>query len=193
MGLYPFFKIYFRFKVRGPQPPMAGPLIVAANHASLIDPVVLQVALRRRMHYLMTSDYYFLPMLNRYSRIMRCIPVMEGEFNRKAIRSALEVLGAGGALGVFPQGGLQDNVEAETGMRGIGLLIAKARTPVVPVRIRGTARVMPRGARVPRPFSVDVHIGEPRVFHKDDSESSASRHEYLGTVTHSVMHAIAAL
>jgi 1-acyl-sn-glycerol-3-phosphate acyltransferase len=193
MSLYPLFRLIFRFKVRGPQPPMEGPLIVAANHASLVDPVMLQVALRRRLHYLMTSDYYFKPFFNRYSRIMRCIPVMEGDFNRQAIQSSLDVLAAGHAIGVFPQGGLNDHVDADSGLRGIGLLIARSKVPVMPVRIRGTARVLPRGASIVRLHSVDVHLGEPRFFHDLERPARASRHHRLERVTRAVMSAIAEL
>ncbi len=186
----PLLKLLCRFKVRGPLPPVSGPLIVAANHESLMDPLVLQAALNRRLHYLMTSVYYFKPSLNFYSRIMRCIPVMEGRFNREALRTATEVLAEGRCIGVFPQGRIRRSGDMESGLRGIALMAVKSGPPVLPVRIRGTGRVLPKGARFIRPAAIEVHRGNPIVFSMPAKARPEGRRGYLETVTKSIMKAI---
>jgi 1-acyl-sn-glycerol-3-phosphate acyltransferase len=187
-----FLKIYCRMKVRGDGIPPRGPLIVAANHESLIDPVVLQIALRRRMHYLMTSDFYFKPSMNRYFRIMRCIPVMEERFNREALRSALEVLGAERPIGIFPQGGLREAGDFTCENHGIALLALKSRNPVYPVRIIGTGSVLPRGARFLRPRPIEVRVGSA-LSPAGDLATGDSRRRQLETVTSRIMNAISKL
>jgi 1-acyl-sn-glycerol-3-phosphate acyltransferase len=190
LTVVPLLKVFFRFKSHGLPIPASGPVIVAANHESLIDPVILQAAVSRRLHYLMSSDFYFKPVMNRYSRIMRCIPVMEERFNREAIRTGIEVLAAGRALGVFPQGMIRPSGDVEAGMRGIAMLAAKSGASVIPVRIRGTGRALPRGARFIRPTRLEVHRGDPVEYQAPSPGSGRSRRGYLVEFTESVMNAI---
>ncbi|MHC4946601.1 MAG: lysophospholipid acyltransferase family protein [Planctomycetota bacterium] len=188
-----FLKVFCRMKVCGEKLPPRGPLIVAANHESLIDPVVLQIALRRRMHYLMTSDFYFKPWMNRYFRVMRCIPVMEERFNREALRSALDVLSAQRPIGIFPQGGLREAGDFSCDNHGIALLAKKSRNPVYPVRIIGTGRVLPRGARILHPSPIEVRVGPPLFPAKDGDVPGNQKRQYLKTVTSRIMNAISKL
>lgn len=171
-------------------PPDCGPFIIAANHASLMDPVVLQAAVKRRLHFLMTSDYYFKPVLNRYARIMRAIPVMEERFNREAIRAALEVLASGRPIGVFPQGELRAEGRIGQGMRGTALLAEKSGAPLYPVKLRGTGRALPVGARFIRPAAVEVQIGRPINVGDLQKETRTSRHGRLQTITAELMERI---
>lgn len=151
---------------------------------------MLQASVKRRLHFLMTSDYYFKPVLNRYSRIMRAIPVMEERFNREAIRAALDVLAAGKPIGVFPQGELRAEGRLGQGMRGTALLAEKSGAPLYPVKLRGTGRALPVGARFIRPAAVEVRIGEPIKASDLEEESHTSRHGRLQTITAELMERI---
>ena len=190
LGFRPLLKVFFRFKVHGPPLPASGPLIVAANHESFMDPVILQLGVNRRLHYLMSSDFYFKPFLNRYSRIMRCIPVMEERFNREAIRSGLEVLADGRPIGIFPQGMIRPSGDVEAGMRGIAMLAAKSEAPIIPVRIRGTGRALPKGARIIRLKRIEIYRGEPLAYQAPSPGSGRSRRSHLAGITDAVMQAI---
>ncbi|MBU0754603.1 MAG: 1-acyl-sn-glycerol-3-phosphate acyltransferase [Planctomycetes bacterium] len=189
-GIGAFLKIAFRLKVTGETVPPDGPLIVAANHESLLDPIVLQIAIRRRLQFLMTSDYYFKPLLNRYVRMMRCIPVMEEQLNREALRTALKVLAAGRPVGIFPQGGLRKAGDFSTDLRGIGLLADKSRSRILPVRLMGTGRAWPRGARFFHPSRIEVRIGKP--FHPEviADRDAVDRRSFLHRITLEVMRAV---
>ena len=188
----PLLKLFFRFQSYGEAVPGEGPIIVAANHASFLDPVVLQAGVSRRLHYLMTSLYYYKPLLNAYSRCMRCIPVMEGSVNREALEKSLEVLHEGRCIGVFPQGEIRPEEDRSHGMRGIALLAARSGAPVLPVRIRGTGRALPRGSRFPKPVKITVHRGRP-FFVRLPAARGRSRRDRLAAATASIMDAIARL
>src|SRR6185503_4690980 len=77
-----------------------GPVILAANHRSFIDPLVLGSAVERRVTYMMTAKYYDKPALNWFFRMSRCIVVDEEGDNKKALRDSLDVLEAGKVLGI---------------------------------------------------------------------------------------------
>jgi 1-acyl-sn-glycerol-3-phosphate acyltransferase len=158
-------RVYHGFTTSGPQPPDEGPFIIAANHESFLDPVVLQYAVRRRrLHYMMSALFYHTRLLNYFSSAMRAIPVEEGGPNRRSIRLALEVLEAGRPVAIFPQGGRMDAGDLSGGFKGVAFLIRKAGVPVVPARIAGTGKALPRGARFPRPARIGVRLGEPLDF-----------------------------
>jgi 1-acyl-sn-glycerol-3-phosphate acyltransferase len=153
-------KTYFRLRSEGPPPPPRGPFIVAANHESFLDPIVLQLALgARRVHYMMLASFYYTRLLNRYCNVMRCIPIREDGPNRESLRLALDVLAAGRPVGIFPQGGRMAPGDMTGGMMGVGFLARKAGVPVIPARIDGCSRALPVGALFPRPARISVRLG----------------------------------
>jgi 1-acyl-sn-glycerol-3-phosphate acyltransferase len=182
-------KAFFRFSVSGPQPPAAGPCIIAANHESFLDPVVLQFAVRkRRIHYMMIDTFYYTRTLNLFSNAMRCIPVEEKGLNKESLRLGLEVLEAGRPLGIFPQGGRMDAGDLSGGYQGVAFLARRSGAPVIPARIAGTGRALPAGARFPRPARISVALGAPL-----DLAAPAGRRLGLEELTRAVMSGIQAL
>lgn len=175
-------RVFYGFTARGPQPPDEGPFIIAANHESFLDPVVLQYAVRRRrLHFMMTTLFYHTRLLNRFSCAMRAVPVEEGSPNRRSLRLALEVLDAGRPIAIFPQGGRMDAGDLSGGFKGVAFLIRKAGVPIVPARITGTGKALPRGARFLRPARIGVRLGSAL-----DLEAGAG----LDEITVAIMSAI---
>jgi 1-acyl-sn-glycerol-3-phosphate acyltransferase len=78
-----------------------------------------------------------------------------------AMRTVLRLLGEGKAVVMFPEGTRSPTGQLQEARAGIGMMVAKAGVPVVPMRIWGTERALPRGASVPRPARVTVVFGEP--------------------------------
>lgn len=187
------FALYFRFKITGPPVPSNSPFILAANHESLIDPVVLQVGVKHRVHYLMTSDYYYKPVLNWYSRVMRCIPVMEDAFNRDAIRCSLKMLASGRSIGIFPQGGLRPGNDFSEAMNGVALLALKSGANVVPARLVGTGKAMPKGALMARPSKIELRLGKAIEVNGAKTHSKLSKHDQLERLTARLMDSISQL
>jgi 1-acyl-sn-glycerol-3-phosphate acyltransferase len=150
--------------------PRSGPVLVAGNHTGFLDGPIVFMMLPRPSMFLVKSELYSGP----WAKVLafaRQIPVRRGAPDRTALGRALDVLAAGGVLGVFPEGtrgeGRLENIQ-----HGIGYLALRAGCPVVPVVCRGTAEALPKGKVLPRlrapvdvifgpVFEIEVH-GDPR-------------------------------
>lgn len=182
-----FLKLFYRFKVEGSLPPDKGSFIMAANHESLLDPVALQIAVKnRRLHYMMTSLFYHTRQLNFFSRAMRCIPVYNGSsVNRDALRMALDVLKADHPVGIFPEGQRVSDGEEGNPFRGVAFIAKRAGVPVIPARIRGTGKALPKGAKWFRRSRVTVTLGEPIIFARPNGSKAD-----LDEMTEAIMSSI---
>jgi len=149
----------FRLRVVGAEHlPRHGPVLIAGNHTGFLDGPIVFMMLPRPSAFLVKSELYSGP----WAKVLafaRQIPVHRGAPDRTALRRALDVLAAGGVLGVFPEGtrgeGRLENVQ-----HGIGYLALRAGCPIVPVVCLGTAEALPKGKKLPRwRAPVDVIFG----------------------------------
>lgn len=154
-------KPYFRLRLEGGRHLPAGPFIVAPNHVSFLDPVVLQSALPRRLVFLMTRSWFDRPALRWFFAAMRCVPVEDEGRNRRALTLGLQALAAGVPVGIFPEGRVQDDGRVGEFSHGVASLSLRAGVPVVPAAILGTRDALPRGRWFPRPVRVTVRLGAP--------------------------------
>jgi 1-acyl-sn-glycerol-3-phosphate acyltransferase len=81
-----------------------------------------------------------------------------------ALRTVLRLLAEGKPVLMFPEGTRSDDGQLKEGRAGIGMIAAKARAPIVPMRIWGTNHALPRGASLPRPAKVIVRFGAPFTY-----------------------------
>ncbi|MEC3978691.1 lysophospholipid acyltransferase family protein [Amycolatopsis sp. H20-H5] len=149
----------FKVRVHGRERvPATGAVVVIANHSSMIEPQLIFGMLPRRSAFLVKQEMFrgrftswFFPQLGQ-------IPVKRGEFDRKPLLTAVDVLKNGGVVGIFPEGtrGSGDVGSAE---RGAAWLVRSAGATVVPVATRGTLKPED-GKRRWRP-RVDLLVGEP--------------------------------
>jgi 1-acyl-sn-glycerol-3-phosphate acyltransferase len=140
--------------------PACGPFIITANHASEIDPVVLSAAMPFRVTYLAGRELDRYPLLFGLIRLFNPIFVRRGAPDVAALKACLDRLARGEVLVVFPEGGV---VQPGLGslQPGAAFLAIRAQVPVVPVGLRGLARMWPLRARFPRPARVTVRVGDP--------------------------------
>lgn len=184
------FGIVFRLRVIGRENvPPTGPCVIAANHASFLDPPLVGVAVRCRPVRFMARDslFRFRP-FGWFLRKVMVIPLARERGDVGALRQGIAVLKAGGVLGLFPEGTRSPTGELQPAKGGVGFLIAKAGAPVVPVYVDGSYRALPRHRKWIRPTRITVRIGPPIspaevLSHGKDYEAIAAR----------VMSAIAAL
>jgi 1-acyl-sn-glycerol-3-phosphate acyltransferase len=142
-------RILFRIRISGLEHlPPSGPVLVAGNHTGFLDGPLVMIFLPRPSAFLVKSELYAGP-FRRVLQFARQIPVRRGTTDRTALGRALEVLGGGGVLGVFPEG-TRGSGRLETVQHGIGYLALRAGCPVVPVVCLGTADAMPKGSKLPR-------------------------------------------
>ena len=110
---------------------------------------------------------------------------------RPALDTALTVLQAGEAFGIYPEGTRSRDGRLARGKTGVAWLALTADCPVVPVAVHGTDRVQPIGARWPRPARVSITFGEPLTF--PEQRGQAGKGQARREVTDRIMEAIAAL
>jgi 1-acyl-sn-glycerol-3-phosphate acyltransferase len=153
-ALWAAFKTVWRLRARGTQNvPEAGGVIIACNHVSYLDPPVLGAASPRRIQYMAKQELFEIPVLGPAIAAVGAYPVDRHGSAAAAIRRSVEVLNAGGAIGIFPEGTRNRDGSAPV-QRGVALLASIAKVPVVPARIVGTEHAN-RFARF------EVYFGEP--------------------------------
>jgi 1-acyl-sn-glycerol-3-phosphate acyltransferase len=154
----------FGLQVTGEQHiPPTGPVILAANHGSQIDPVVVVAAVSRRCTFLAAAELLTMPVLGALIRPFRPVPIKRGRFDRGAIQECLARLGRGEALVIFPEGKISTDGRLRPAHDGLAFLAAQARVPIVPIGIAGTYEVWPLGTRMPRRGRIIVRAGAPFV------------------------------
>lgn len=152
-----FFRVWLRLRVRGrPRPFPRGPLVVAANHCSFLDPLLLAVTVPRRVVYLVTSSVYDLPFYRPWMWLFGCIRVNDDSVNVEAMHAALAALRRGQVVGIFPEGGLADDGRIKEGHIGVASLLLLGDAPVQTLAIVGSHDAMSRGVKFPRPVRVEV-------------------------------------
>ncbi len=144
------------------QVPVKGGAVIAGNHPSVLDGLLLLAVSPRPVRFLVAEDLYAHRYLNPFFRMLGCIPVYRTKtHNGDALRAAVAALEAGELLGIFPEGTIHYHGSMQELKRGVALLALKTGAPVVPLAIRGTFEAFPDGARVPHPRPVHLQFGTP--------------------------------
>ena len=132
------FKLLWRFTATGAENvPRAGPVIVASNHLSYLDPVALGIGLPRMVTYLAKKELFEIPVLSFFVRGCGAYPLDREAGGVAAVRAALRVLKEGRCVGIFPEGTRNLGGSApEKG--GAAFLAALSGAPVVPAAVAGT-------------------------------------------------------
>jgi 1-acyl-sn-glycerol-3-phosphate acyltransferase len=170
--LKPLTRLIYRPVIEGADKvPREGPLILASNHLSFIDSIVIPLVAPRRIFYLAKAEYFggrgpVSRLRDGLFRTLGAIPV-----DREAARSAqasldaaLRVLKAGDAFGIYPEGTRSRDGRLHRGHTGVAWLAINASAPVVPVGLVGTEKIMPVGSRIPRVRKVTIRFGDPMDF-----------------------------
>lgn len=156
------FKLFFRLKVTGQQNiPQDGPFIIVANHSSLLDPFILGVSIKPKIIFVAAAYLFKIRWLGYLLRKANSIPVQR-ENDIKAIKQTLKILQQGGILGIFPEGGIDRHKNNLPVKAGAAYLATKIGVPIVPIKIKGVDKVLPRGAKFIRSLNkIEVEIKKP--------------------------------
>ena len=140
--------------------PRKGPLIVACNHISFWDPPLVGAHLPREMHFVAKAELFHNPLFGALIRAYNSIPIQRGPQARTGLRGAEEVLSAGGAVLIFPEGTRNKSGELLAPRAGVGRLAAATRTPVAPACITGSNQIR-RSMR--RQVRIRITFGSPMM------------------------------
>ena len=159
------FAVYFRWRIIGADNvPKKGGVILAANHASYIDPPLVGCALPRDINYLARESLFRFPIVGAVLRSWNSVPVDRDGGGAAGLREILNRLLAGGGIILFPEGTRTLDGNLQPARSGIGLTVIKSVAPVVPVRVFGTYAAYGRRHTFPRPYQIIVKYGPPMDF-----------------------------
>ncbi len=168
-----------------------GPVILAMNHQSYLDPPLAGIACDRAIYFLARRTLMDLPLFRWLLPKLNVIPVNQEGIDRSALKALIRVLKSGNAALVFPEGARTLDGNLQPAQPGVGLVIAKTLAPVVPMRIFGAHQALPRGGGGLHFVPITIVVGEPIFFTPLELESPAkNRYEQI---SQRVMDAIAAL
>lgn len=171
--------------------PEKGPVILASNHISFLDPMIIPTASHRRMHSMAKAELFKVPVLGWLMKLFLAFPVKRGSLDMAALKNSINVLKRGDALLLFPEGTRSLTGEIQEAKPGIGFIVYHSRVPVVPVLVEGTDKALPKGAWMPRPKKVKVIFGKPLSFERYFSQKgSKETYELIGN---DIMRAIKVL
>jgi 1-acyl-sn-glycerol-3-phosphate acyltransferase len=163
---------YFRWRVFDPENvPLHGPVILACNHQSFLDPPLVGSALHRPVNYLARESLFRFPILGAILRSWNVVPVDRDGGGAAGLRAILDRLLKGGAILLFPEGTRSKEGNLQPARSGIGLTVIKSNAPVVPVRVFGTFKAYNRTHKFPRPHPVAVKYGRPIDFSRERAEA----------------------
>ena len=160
--VFPLFRVLFRGSTQGLEHvPMEGPLVVASNHGSHLDPPLLGHALGRPVAFMAKAELFAIPLLGAVIRACGAYPVRRGASDREAIRTATAKLEQGWATGVFLDGTRQANGRVNNPLPGAALLAARSGAPLLPVAIVNSHRALGSGRIWPRLVPLQLRVGAP--------------------------------
>ncbi|MFC8447990.1 lysophospholipid acyltransferase family protein [Kitasatospora sp. NPDC057223] len=175
--------------------PRKGGVILASNHLSFIDSVVIPLTAPRRVHFLAKAEYFtgtgLKGALSRgFFEAIGAVPVERGTYRsaQASLQSALEILEADKAFGIYPEGTRSLDGRLYRGKTGVAWLALTAGVPVVPVALEGPEQILPVGRRLPRIRKVTVRFGAPLDF--TELHGKARSAQARRQVTDEVMRAI---
>ncbi|HEB52443.1 MAG TPA: 1-acyl-sn-glycerol-3-phosphate acyltransferase [bacterium] len=185
-------RVLFRCRIEGEVPAFGDGYVLAANHASFLDPLILGASVRRRVIYLMAETVWRSARVGWFYRWTRTIPLSARGGNRGALRAARQVLAQGRVIGIFPEGGLSRDGGLMLGSPGAVSLVLNEGKPIIPVGILGASRVLPSGKAWPRFGRIVVRFGKP-IMPAEIEALGGDRRSRLRRATRLIMQRIAEL
>ena len=168
----PAARLVYRPRVEGLEHiPTEGPVILASNHLSFVDSIIIPIVVPRRVFFLAKAEYFegtgVRGALSRwFFTSMGNIPVHRGQGRsaRASLDTAIQVLRDGDAFGIYPEGTRSLDGRLHRGRTGVARIALESGAPVVPIGLSGTDKVQPVGRKLPKIVRVTVRFGKPLDF-----------------------------
>ncbi|MHA6483868.1 lysophospholipid acyltransferase family protein [Paenibacillus sp. strain BS8-2] len=167
------YRLLFRLEAKGLHHiPAEGPVILASNHISNLDPPTIGVLVPRKVNFMAKEELFKVPVLGPLITAFGAFPVKRGGVSKEAIKSAITLLKAGNVLGIFPEGSRKTPGAAK---KGAAMIAVRSGATIIPVAIVGKYRIFRKTL---------VCYGAPIDLHAIIQESSP---DMLEQVTDAVM------
>ncbi len=165
------------------QEPISPPVVFACNHASQMDILALYRALPVEFRFLVKKELFKVPLLGFAMKKAGYIPIDRKNSRAavKSIKDAAERLKQGASIVIFPEGTRSVDGRLQEFKEGGFMLAIKSGCPVVPVAIKGSHKVLPKGALIARPGLIEVSVGSPIPVQSEDGRLSRSE---IAKITH---------
>ncbi|WP_026554843.1 lysophospholipid acyltransferase family protein [Arthrobacter sp. 35W] len=177
--------------------PTEGPFIVAPNHLSFLDSVIVQALMPRPVSFFAKAEYFTTKgvkgrLMKTFFESVKSIPVERGEHaaSVQALKTLLDILAKDEGIGIYPEGTRSRDGMLYRGRTGVGWLALTTGAPVLPVGLIGTEKLQPADRNGIRPQHFTMKIGEPLYFEKTGPDHSLPARR---AVTDTIMDAIAGL
>ena len=173
---FSLFKILFDWEIKGKENiPRKGGFIIASNHLSYLDPPIIGIAYPRKVHYLAKSSLFQIPVLNFLIKIYGAIPIEREKEYSISIKKGIEILKKGEGLVIFPEGTRNPEGNIEMPKKGVSFLAYKTGVPVIPKKLKGTEKALPKGKKFLKPAKVKVIFGSSIKVENNDYINQANR------------------
>lgn len=190
-AIHAVFRLIFTLEYFGEENvPEAGPVIIAGNHPSYLDPLLVTLPIERRVYFMAWDKLFTIPVLGSILRQAGAFPVRLGTKDPNAYNKALEVLSDGRALGIFPEAGRTAEGPMNPLKTGTARLAIESGAPIVPVTITGAYDAWPSSRLVPWPRKITVKYHRPIVLDPVEVSSNGELREFQEGVMRDVRDAI---
>jgi len=146
-----FVRVVWGFRKSGSDAiPASGPVVIASNHISNWDPILVGMGCRRDVHFMAKEELFRNPLVARVLSAVNAIPIRRGALDRSALRAASRVLRDGNVLVMFPGGTRDESGEVHEPRSGVGFIACMNEAPIVPACVSGSnspARAFVAGTR----------------------------------------------
>ncbi|SMO42016.1 lysophospholipid acyltransferase family protein [Melghirimyces algeriensis] len=136
------FRLFYRWEIEGVKHiPSQGPVVICCNHINNLDPPIVGAAANRPVRFMAKEELFKVPVLSFLLRRFGAFPVKRGSTDKRALKSALEVLKQGEVLGVFPEGTRSRDGSLGKAHNGASFIALKGKAKVVPAAVIGPYRI----------------------------------------------------
>jgi 1-acyl-sn-glycerol-3-phosphate acyltransferase len=190
--VHPLFRVLFTVEHQGVENvPEEGAVIIAGNHPSYLDPMLVGLPIKRRIRFMAWDALFKIPLLGQVIRAVGAVPVdIRKGRGEAAYREALRVLENGEALGIFPEGQRSDQAAMGDLRAGVARLAIETGAPIVPVTIGGAMRAWPKWKLLPRSAKIVVRYHEPIRLSEEERAANLDDREFQRQVTERVAMSI---
>ncbi len=151
-------RLFFGYRPVGAERvPTEGPILIAGNHQSYLDPPLVGSGVRRPCHFFAKRELFSVPILGALIRRTHAIPVRRGVYDPAALSRVSDILARGGALVLFPEGTRGNGIEFLPAKPGVGMIARQNHVPIVPAYVNGSENLW----RALRKRSMRIYYGDP--------------------------------